>query len=252
MQKAIEIVHNDKTLRGMEHIPNNGESNPAVILFHGYTGQKVEPHRFFVNISRELEKQGVASFRFDFYGSGESDGSFKDMTVLSELEDARAILDFVKSHPTVNESKVIVLGFSMGGLVASLLAGEREEDIHKLILIAPAGTLKDSMKDWLSQLPYIESLQAYDNGGNLTGQRFLEELQTIEVWEQSAKYNNKVLMIHGTDDGAVALDVASQYIEKCYGNQAELHVIEGADHTFNRFDWEQDVIRSIENFVSEA
>jgi cephalosporin-C deacetylase-like acetyl esterase len=58
MQEAVSIIHEGQTLRGMAHIPENREKVPAVILFHGFTGTKLEPHRMFLKISRELEKRG--------------------------------------------------------------------------------------------------------------------------------------------------------------------------------------------------
>jgi alpha/beta superfamily hydrolase len=251
MQNAVSVVHNGLTLRGMEHIPEGDGKFPAVVLFHGFTGQKLEPHRFFLKISRSLENMGVASFRFDFSGSGESDGDFENMTVLKELDEARTIFQFVQSHPSVDENKVIVLGFSMGGLVASLLAGERQSEIHKLILLAPAGTMAKGVERWVHEVPYIESHQVFDLGGNLVGKAFYEELQTIEVWNQAAKYPNQVLLIHGSEDQAVPVEVSTLYIENCYQDHASLRIIEGADHTFNKFEWEHDVIKAIKVYVGE-
>ena len=251
MQNAVSLVHNEFTLRGMEHIPEGEGKFPTVVLFHGFTGQKLEPHRFFLKISRALESIGVASFRFDFSGSGESDGDFENMTVLGELDEARTIFKFVQSHPSVDPNKVMVLGFSMGGLVASLLAGELQGDIHKLILLAPAGTMAKGVERWVHDVPFIESHQAYDVGGNVVGKAFYEQLQTIEVWNQAAKYPNQVLLVHGSEDQAVPVKVSSIYIENCYQDKAELRVIDGADHTFNKFEWEQEAIGAIKEYAAE-
>ncbi|MBP3040741.1 alpha/beta hydrolase [Bacillaceae bacterium Marseille-Q3522] len=250
MQKAVSINHNGKILRGMEHIPN-GKNVPAVILFHGFTGTKLEPHRFFIKISRTLESLGFASFRFDFLGSGESDGNFEEMTVLGELEEAKTIFKFVKTHPAVDKNRIIVLGLSMGGLVASLLAGQLQDEIEKLILLAPAGTMAQHILAIKDSIPYIESENAYDVSGNLVGLAFAEQLQKIDVWEQAKKYQKKVLLIHGTNDQTVPYEVSSLYIGKCYGVQATLHTIHGADHTFNAYQWEKEVIEAISSFVAE-
>jgi predicted alpha/beta-fold hydrolase len=61
LQKSIEIEHKGQILRGMQHIPE-GNNLPAVILFHGFTGTKLEPHRFFLKISRALEMKGNRFF----------------------------------------------------------------------------------------------------------------------------------------------------------------------------------------------
>ena len=67
-----------------------------------------------------LEAKGIASFRFDFLGSGESDLNFKDMTFKDELACARVILE--EALKMENCTEVYVLGHSMGGAVASELA----------------------------------------------------------------------------------------------------------------------------------
>ena len=194
MQEAVSIVHNQQVMRGMAHLPGT-EKIPAVIMLHGFTGSKLEPHRFFLKISRELEALGVASFRFDFLGSGESDGHFEEMTVLKELAQANTILDYVKSHPAIDENRITVLGFSMGGLVASLLAGDRAEEIEKLILLAPAGNMAEKAEVMERNALYIESKNLFDIGGNLISSDFIKELRTIEVWKRAAEFANPVLLI---------------------------------------------------------
>lgn len=251
MQKAVEINHQGMTLRGMEHLPE-GENLPAVILFHGFTGNKLEPHRMFLHISRSLEAKGFASFRFDFLGSGESDGDFKDMTVSKELDEARTIFNYVKSHPRINPKRIIVLGFSMGGLVASLLAGELGDAVERLILMAPAGTMANSVERMRENVPYLEHLDAYDHGGNLVGSAFGEDLKAIDVWGQAKRYKGNVLLIHGTNDQAVPYEVSRLYIDHCYGDRATLHTIEYADHTFNSYHWEKEMTEAILQFVGEA
>jgi pimeloyl-ACP methyl ester carboxylesterase len=142
VQKAIELVYRGQTLRGMEHVPEvSGDKVPAVVLYHGFTGNKLEPHRMFLKISRALEESGVAAFRYDFLGSGESDGNFEEMTVSKEVAEAHAILDSVKQDPRIDPERVMLLGMSMGGLVASLVAGDRPADVAKLMLLCPAGDM---------------------------------------------------------------------------------------------------------------
>ena len=67
--------------------------------------------------------------RFDFNGHGDSDGEFENMTVLNEIEDANAILNYVKTDPHVRN--IYLVGHSQGGVVASMLAGLYPDIIKK-------------------------------------------------------------------------------------------------------------------------
>jgi uncharacterized protein len=252
VQRAITLTHRGMTLRGMEHIPEKAldEKIPAVILFHGFTGTKLEPHRLFLKISRALEKKGIASFRFDFLGSGESDGDFEEMTVSKEIEEAHAIVDFVKRDARINPSRICLLGLSMGGFVASVVAGERPNDVAKLILMAPAGNMYELIVETIRQGNIDATAPYFDHGGNLVGRAFLEDLQTINVFERAKPYDGPVLLIHGTKDDVVPYRVSHLYKQLCYGSRATIHLIEGANHTFDGHRWETEVIETILEFVS--
>ena len=139
MQKAVELKSQGLTLRGMLHMPDSATHKvPVVVIFHGFTGNKMEPHFIFVKLSRMLEKKGIASVRFDFGGSGESDGYFINMTLSGEIRDAHNILDYVKKLDGIDPERIGLVGLSMGGSVASALAGERKDEINSLCLWAPA------------------------------------------------------------------------------------------------------------------
>ena len=64
-------------------------------------------------------------------------GRFEDMTVSSEVEDGLAILDYVKSLDFVDQSRIAIHGLSMGGCVASMVAGLRDADVCALSLWLP-------------------------------------------------------------------------------------------------------------------
>ncbi|AST57737.1 Alpha/beta superfamily hydrolase [Thermoanaerobacterium thermosaccharolyticum] len=104
MQEYIECKNENTILRGTLHIPDNVQGKiPVAILFHGFTADRNENRFFmFVDLSRELEKRQIASVRFDFAGSGESDGEFCDMSVSSEIADRNAILNLLLSLDFIN------------------------------------------------------------------------------------------------------------------------------------------------------
>ena len=120
-----------------------GEIYDMAIIFHGFTANRNTP--FLKEIANNLRDENIASVRFDFNGHGDSDGKFENMTVLNEIEDANAILNYVRTDPHVRN--IYLVGHSQGGVIASMLAGLYPDIIKKVVLLAPAATLKtDALK----------------------------------------------------------------------------------------------------------
>jgi uncharacterized protein len=250
VQQDVSIEVQGITLRGTVHMPDERTGDvPAVILFHGFTSHRLEAHRLFVKVSRFLESQGVASFRFDFAGSGESDGSFSEMTVTSELRDASAILDFVKAYPHINASRITLCGLSLGGMVATLLAKDRPHDINQLILIAPAGNFKQIIEEMMQAYHGIEHSEVFDYGGHPVGRSFAEEILQLNPFERAKGFTGQVLLIHGTQDARVPVSVSERYLADTYEGRGRLILVEDANHTFDSLKWEEELIQSIFHFI---
>jgi len=257
MQKHIEFTYNGKTLRGMMHIPDGAQGKvPMVAIFHGFTGNKMEPHFVFVKLSRQLEKAGIGSIRFDFYGSGESDGDFSEMTFSGELEDARQIIKFIKNEPMADVENIGILGLSMGGAVAGVIASELKEEIKALALWAPAFNmpeliLEQSKSADEKMLGMLEREGIIDIGGLALSKEFIDDLIKLNIFEFSKGYDKPVLIVHGTEDAAVKYEVSDKILEEVYRGNAKRITIEGADHTFNKLEWEKKAIEESINFFKE-
>lgn len=253
MQEAIKLSYQGKTLRGMEHVPEvaDGQKVPACILYHGFTGDKLSSHRMFLKISRALEAVGVATFRFDFLGNGESDGDHEEMTLSGEIGEALAILDFVRQDPRIDQNGISLLGMSMGGTVASVVAGDRHDQVDKLVLLCPAGPLYDLglMKQVVDETFANSELQVVDLEGNLIGRAFGEDIKVVQTYERAECFSGDVLIVHGTQDPVVPVQVAHTYKERCYGDRATVRLVDGADHTFNKYEWERDVIEAVTEYL---
>ena len=84
MEKQISFTVQGQKIYGMLHLPEGRGPFPALSMFHGFTGQRDEPHRMFVKAARLISKAGIAVLRFDFRCSGESEGDFRKMTISGE------------------------------------------------------------------------------------------------------------------------------------------------------------------------
>lgn len=251
MQKAVEIKHDGLTLRGMVHIPEKNKVRyPFIIMFHGFSAQRCEAQFMFVKLSRELEKEGIGSARFDFIGSGESDGCFKDMTVSSELNDAKTIFNFVRSLDYVDEENLFILGMSMGGLVASLFAPETNK-LKGLVLWAPAGSMMQLIVRIIHEnRKYIMPDGTIDICGNILSKDFIDDLGRFDIYRKAAEYKGHVLIIHGTEDQDIPLHTAN-----CYKNayeHSEVILVKDADHAFSRYLWKKELIISTVSFIKNS
>ena len=252
MQKAIEFEHEGETIRGMFHCPDGAGGVPGVLLCHGFTGTKVEPHRIFVKTSRALAEAGVASLRVDFRGSGESDGEFEDMTCLTEISDARAALTHLAGRDEVDAERLGILGLSMGGFVtASVLAGDdrpKSAVLWSAVCDFPSLIAKMVAEGGHDALPDGR----LDFAGDLVGPGFAQALGAAKPLDGVGGFAGPLLIIHGDADEAVPVSHAHDYYEAAKDRDAgtALHIIGGASHTYNKHAHEVEVIeKTVEHFA---
>jgi pimeloyl-ACP methyl ester carboxylesterase len=89
-------------------------------------------------------RQAGRSFvRFDYFGHGESSGEFGQGTIGRWRSDALAVAD------RLTEGPLVLVGSSMGGWMALLVALARPERVKGLVLLAPAPDFTDKLM-WAS------------------------------------------------------------------------------------------------------
>lgn len=210
-----------------------GEVYDMAILMHGFTANRNTA--LLRQIADNLRDENVASVRFDFNGHGESDGEFENMTVPNEIEDGKAILDYVRTDPHVRN--IFLIGHSQGGVVASMLAGLYPDLIKKLVLMAPAASLKDDALKGNTQgarynpdhVPDLIPLVGNKMGKKLGG-FYIRTAQVLPIYEISQRFHGPVSIIVGSNDEVVDPKYSKKY-DQIYNN-SKLNVIEQADHSF--------------------
>src|SRR5207249_5796475 len=90
------------------------------VLCHGFLSNKNSKTN--QALTALLLPQGIGTFRFDFFGQGESEGSFEGITVSLAVSQAVAALDLMSSK---GYRKLALVGSSFGGLVALLAAAKQ-------------------------------------------------------------------------------------------------------------------------------
>lgn len=251
MQKPFVFKRKGLKIMGTLHIPDGRKNFPGVVLFHGFTGNKIEPHRFFWKISKRLEENGIASLRFDYRGCGESEGEFSDFTIKDYIGDARlAIKRFVNKVKLMDKNNISVIGLSMGGIIASYIAAEFEF-VKKLILISavakPAEVFWIGMKNNIPDFELQYKKGIIDVGGNPVSRKFMDVIKRIRPLKKLENFKGKALIIHTDTDETVPVDNAEIY-EKVLKNSVKI-IIPGSTHTFNNIEHERIVIEKIIKFI---
>jgi dipeptidyl aminopeptidase/acylaminoacyl peptidase len=250
-----EVLSRGFTLRGMMHRPQSvptGRRLPAVALCHGFTGTRVEGHQLFVKTARALADAGVVAVRFDFAGSGESDGEFVDMTPETEVLDAVNILQWLGAQPGVDRSRLGMVGLSLGGLVTAC-AASRTNLPAAIALWAATAHMGQRMQERTTpeSTAQLQEKGYVDLRGNLVGREFLENALQINPLQEARQFTGKVLIVHGTEDQSVPVSEAGEFAEAFERCDPKVLLIDGADHTFSSEDWEKQVIGTTVDWMKE-
>ncbi len=100
---------------------------PAAVLLHGSDG--LSDHEY--NYSAILAKWGIASLVLDSFGPRGVEttvGNQDAVSPYSMLVDAYAALELLSTHPKIDPGKIVLIGWSKGGLVSDWASRKRYRD----------------------------------------------------------------------------------------------------------------------------
>lgn len=230
-------------LRGMVHFPFGAEPRraPGVVFFHGFTGDRMESHWIFIKCARALARAGIASLRFDFYGSGESDGEFHAATLASEVSDALDAVAFFRRQKGIDPGRLGLCGLSLGGCVAACIAERVEaKAVVTWSAVAHPALLQEIMQDTLQPVPGSRGLLEYD--AREVSLRFISNAPRYKPVNLLAAFRGPTLIIHPGADAHVPLAHAEDLYQAAGAATKQQIIIPGADHTFSSLAWEREVI----------
>lgn len=230
-----------KWLRGMIHRPAGARRRaPGVVFFHGFTGDRMESHWIFIKCARALAQQGIASLRFDFYGSGESQGEFREVTLQGEISDAQAAVEFFRIQRGIDAQRLGLCGLSLGGAVAACVAARLR--VQALVLwaaLAHPTHLRD-LAERTKPIPSDDGAREYN--AHHISRRFLDHIERVQPLKSIARFKGPTLIIHPEKDGYLSLVHPHDYFQAAGASLKEKVNIPGADHTFSSIVWESEVI----------
>ncbi len=141
-ETKISILNEfNEKLVGIETIPETKKGKyPTVILVHGFATGK-DKESFFGGLIKNLSIAGFLIYRFDFSGCGESEGDYSKTSLSKLKSDLGKMINFVKSQPKVDNSKIGILAQSTGTAVTVAM----EPKVNCIVLTGSMSRFKEVM-----------------------------------------------------------------------------------------------------------
>lgn len=206
---------------------------PGVVFLGGYMSDMgATKATYLYNWAKEC---GRAYVRFDYSGHGASSGEFIDGTISDWAADARVVFSKLCQGPQ------ILVGSSMGGWIALLLARQMTSRIAAIVTIAGApdfteecmwNSFDQKTRETLMREGQIVMQCDYDDDYVIT-RKIIEDGRKNFVLRNALKCPFPVRILHGSADKDVPPFIAERLFYHLEGDDIRMHLIKGADHRFS-------------------
>jgi alpha-beta hydrolase superfamily lysophospholipase len=245
---------------------DNPDARRVVLLAHGY-GEHIGRYE---HVAQALVARGAAVYGPDHLGHGESAG---ENVLIADFEnvvdDLHAVADLARAqHPGL---PVVLVGHSMGGLIAIRFAQRYRDELAGLVLSGPAVGLSVVIVDWLAapELPNDPIDVAVLSRDPAVGEAYandplvwhggwkrptLEAFMAADTAIGSAGGFGDLptFYVHGEADELVPMAVAHPFVQGLAGSDFTERIVPGARHeVFNETDRDQ-TIGAVADFVERV
>ena len=243
--KEFTTKRDGLTIRGTMFYRADRPSLGAVILSHGFMGDRTGVAHY----ARDLALAGYSAYTFDFCGggiNGQSDGDTAAMTVFTEREDLKAVMEYVlaEDETAAAAGKVVLWGFSQGGFVSALTAAQCPDRTAKLAMFFPALCIPDDARAGQMIEAHFDPAdipETFSCGPMMLGRSYAADVLEMDPFEEISSYPGEVLIVHGSDDPLVNVRYSRQALaayekraaEEDRKPSCELVVLEGGVHGFD-------------------
>jgi dipeptidyl aminopeptidase/acylaminoacyl peptidase len=213
--------------------PDSGTERIAV-LCHGFLSSKTSSTNN--TLTRMLIERGIATFRFDFFGQGDSSGPFEEITTTLAVGQTLAALDLVKQQ---GYRRIGLMGSSFGGLVSILTAAQRA-DLACLALKCPVVDFAEELRLAFGQ-EELARWKATDTIPNIMGgserialrYAFYEDCLRRIAYDPARSITAPTVIVQGDQDEHVPLH-QSRRLYDALQVEKHLELLPGADHQFTK------------------
>lgn len=233
------------------------------VLCHGFLSHKNSTSN--LALTALLIERGIATFRFDCFGHGDSDGPFAKLTTTIGVGQALAALDHVVNR---GYHRLSLVGSSFGGLVTLLAAAEwtskhasNPSSIPPLACLAlkcPVVDFGEELSLELGEAGLLEWKRT-DTIPDLHGgatripleYAFYEDCLRRIAYEPARTITAPTLIVQGDCDEYVPLHQSRRLLDVLPGVTC-LKMLPGADHRFTNPSDFQQMLRLLADWISRS
>ena len=209
----------------------SGQNAPGVLFCGGFKSDMTGVKATTLHAYCDTREQQYT--RFDYQGHGASSGEFAAGTIGEWRKDALAVFDQVAQGPQ------IIIGSSMGGWMALLLALARPERVCGLILIAPAAdfteallwpNLTETAKRQIETDGVWLRPSIYGDGPYPITRTLLEDAKDHLVLNATIPFNGPVRIFHGAKDETIPFEHVQRTINAITSQDIVVSLSKSGDH----------------------
>lgn len=244
----------------------NPRASRVVVVAHGY-GEHIGRYE---DLAAELVRRGGVVYGPDHLGHGESEGEQALVTDFERVvDDLDQVVDLARERHA--GLPLVLIGHSMGGLIATRYAQRHADKLAALVLSAPALGLGSTFVEWLaapalpddpidvavlSRDPAVGEAYAADplvyHGGwkRPTLEAFARAEDAVRGGDGFGDL--PTYYVHGEADELVPLMAAQPVVESLAGSDFTARVVPGARHeVFNETD-KDETIGAVAHWIERA
>lgn len=228
---ATQFLNTEQGRRIAYHLQKG--SGPTVVFLGGLKSDMEGTKA--VHIEAWAKARGQAFLRFDYSGHGESSGTFEEGCIGDWHQDTVTAVTQLTTGP------LLVVGSSMGGWQALLLAKAMPERIHGMVTIAAApdftedgywASFTPDQKAALQSIGYVELPSDYMEPYRIS-KRMIEDGRNHLVLRDALELPFPVRCLQGTADTAVSTETALRMLQHARCADMRLNLVKDADHRFS-------------------
>ncbi len=209
-------------------------AGPGVVFLGGFRSDKEGTKA--LALEAWARRTGRAFLRFDYSGHGASSGDFLDGSIGDWFADAQAAI------LTLTQGPQVLVGSSMGGWIALLMARAHPERLAGLVTIAAApdftedltwpGLSPDQQREMMDK-GQIALPSDYSDEPYIFTRKLIEDGRRNLVLRSPLTFAIPVRLLQGTADSDVPPSVAQRLFDHATGDDIRLTLVKGADHRFS-------------------